>query len=62
VEATLARIERQPGAFPVVHGNTHRALVRRFPFGIFYVVRDADVAITAIMHCSRHPRRWRTRR
>jgi toxin ParE1/3/4 len=58
----LDTIEDDPERFPIIRSRTRRALLRRFPFGVFYVL-DADViAVIACLHCRRDPRRWRLRR
>ena len=61
VQATLAAIADQPAAYTVVHNSVRRALVRRFPFGVFYMIEDDGALIVAILHGSRHPRTWRER-
>ena len=38
VDATFRRIESSPMAFSFVRGRLRRALLRRFPFGVFYVL------------------------
>jgi plasmid stabilization system protein ParE len=45
----------------VVHRDTRRANLRRFPYGVFYRTIDADVVVLACFHASRDPRRWRRR-
>jgi len=62
VQAACESIAAHPTLYPVIHRNTRRALLRRFPYGIFYRV-DADViVVVACMHGSRDPRRWKSRR
>ena len=61
IETTFARISRHPYSYETLHRGTRRALLRRFPFGIFYRVEDAGIVILAVMHASRDPRRWRDR-
>ena len=55
-------ISETPAIYPVVHRGTRRALIRRFPFGVYFRIEDAQVIVFAIIHGSRHPRRWRQRR
>jgi plasmid stabilization system protein ParE len=45
----------------VVHRDTRRANLRRFPHGVFYRIIDADVVVMACFHASRDPHRWRRR-
>lgn len=62
IEITLARIAENPLQFPVVYRGVRRALMRRFPYGIFFRVHPSHIKIVAIMHHSRDPNRWRGRR
>ena len=50
-----------PLHYPVVHKDVRRALLGRFPFGVFYEVKSEFIIIYAVMHASRHPRRWQNR-
>jgi plasmid stabilization system protein ParE len=61
VEATLSQIAENPSMYPLVHRSTHRALIRKFPFGIYYRVVGNSIIVIAILHGSRHPRRWKMR-
>lgn len=62
VEVTLTAIRENPEAFPQVHRDIRRALVRRFPYGVFYVVEPSTVVVHAVFHASRDPKSWRERR
>src|SRR2546430_1014556 len=35
VQSVLTNVGAQPRAYPVIHRNTRRALLRRFPYGLF---------------------------
>ena len=61
VEAALSAIQRFPESFPVVHQHVRRALLRRFPYGVFYVVEGSAVVVLAVFHCQRDPKRWQER-
>ena len=62
VHATLDTIAESPHRFPVVHRDTRRALVRRFPYGVFYRFVDDTVFVVACFHASRDPKRWARRK
>ncbi len=62
VARVLEHIERGPEAYPIVQGQTRRALVRRFPYAVFYIIDPVLVAVTSVMHGRREPRRWQERR
>ena len=61
VDEILHRLERNPEMYPVVHGEIRRAVVRRYPYAIYYVVDAGRVEILAIVHSSRNPRAWQSR-
>jgi len=61
VEATHVAIQETPFLFPVVHRNIRRALTRRFPFGVFYVLEGEAVVVVAVFHASRNPKGWQSR-
>jgi len=59
--AVCARLSESPSMYPTVHRKTSRALLNRFPFGVFFRMVGSDVVIVAVMHGSRNPNRWRGR-
>lgn len=61
VAAAFAAIAEAPLMFPSMHRNTRRTFIRRFPFGVYYRVEDSEIVVVAVMHASRHPRRWKGR-
>ncbi len=62
IEETLRRIASNPPAFPLVHGEIRRAVVRQFPYGIYFRMHAQDLVVIAVMHGRRHPRRRQSRR
>ncbi len=58
---TLERVAELPSLYPTIHRNTHRALTRRFPFGIYYRVEGERVVVVAVMHGSQSAARWKKR-
>lgn len=61
VEAALAIAARAPNAYPLIVGEVRRALVRRFPYGIFYMLESETVVVLAVAHARREPGYWRAR-
>ncbi len=61
VDATLNQIQRNPKGFQLVHRNLRRALLRRFPYGVFYIFTDEKVVVLAVFHAKRDPRIWKRR-
>lgn len=62
VEATPRSAADWPNAAAVVDGTMRRALVPRFPHGVFYTVEGEDLVVLDCVHVRRHPRVWRSRR
>jgi toxin ParE1/3/4 len=62
VRALFATISRNPEQFPRVRQDIRRALVRRFPYAVYYVAEAEQTSVIAIVHTRRHPRRWQSRR
>ena len=58
VEACFARIERHPEAHVVAHGRVRRARLHRFPYGVYYVIREEFIDVLAVYHGRRRPSRF----
>lgn len=61
VDATLAQIQRNPKRFPAVLRCARRALVKRFPYALFYEENDIEIMVLAVFHVKRDPDVWRLR-
>jgi plasmid stabilization system protein ParE len=62
VTRIMSGLAESPRQYPVVYRDTRRALVRRFPYSVFYRVLESDVVVVACFHGSRDPETWRGRR
>jgi plasmid stabilization system protein ParE len=51
-----------PEAYPILHRQTRRAMVRRFPYGLFYRLVDTVVVFVACMDTRRSSEGWKRRR
>lgn len=61
VEACIAAISRMPEMYGIVQEAYRRALVRRFPFAVFYEYSAGTVTVYGVFHTARDPSRWRQR-
>ena len=61
VEARILAIQRHPELYPVAIDDFRRALVRRFPYEIFYEASETLLVIYSVFHCSQNPNKWRER-
>jgi plasmid stabilization system protein ParE len=64
VDAALHEIQGHPESHPRVDPHVRRAALRRFPYGIFYLVDEETktIRVIAILHRARNPERWQRRR
>lgn len=61
VDACISLIQRNPSAYAPIHQDVRRALVRKFPFGVFYFVEADRVIVIGCFHVRRNPRQWEER-
>jgi toxin ParE1/3/4 len=61
VDKTLQRIEETPEQFPEVYKTVRRALLDRFPFCIFFRLKETVIQVIAVFHTSRDPEKWKNR-
>jgi plasmid stabilization system protein ParE len=62
VDAVVTRISANPRQFPIVYKNIRRALLRRFPYALMFVIEaDGSLTVIACFHGSRDPARWQKR-
>jgi plasmid stabilization system protein ParE len=61
IGAALDAIQERPESFPFVRRDVRRALVKRFPFAIYFRRNDDHILVLAILHTARSPRAWRRR-
>ena len=61
VDSCLESIQRSPDQYPLIWRTVRRALVRRFPFCIFYILDRDRIVILAVFHGARDPGTWQRR-
>jgi plasmid stabilization system protein ParE len=57
-DASLAGVQRNPLAFPKVHKEVRRVLIRKFPYTLFYIVEEESIVVVACFHAKRDPIDW----
>lgn len=64
VNEVLAVIREHPRFYPSVFQDVRRAVLHRFPYGIFYVHEETLdlVKVLAVTHHARDPSVWQERR
>ena len=58
MELQLKRLEQAPLLYAEVIPSVRRALLPRFPYGLFYTVRGNLIHVLAVLHDARNLRRW----
>ena len=62
VDAVIQRMNANPRQFPVIYKSIHRALLRRFPYSLLFVIEaDETLTVIACFHGSRDPAHWQKR-
>jgi plasmid stabilization system protein ParE len=59
--ATRWRIERFPFQFPLIKNTARRALLKRFPYSIYFNLNDDEVSVIAVVHQRRSDNIWMDR-
>lgn len=57
-ERCLPLIQENPRLFAELHRSVRRALLKRFPYGIFYVLEQETAIVLAVLHQARSPELW----
>ena len=58
LDAALERIKAHPQAAPSVGREIRRAILRRFPYSVFYAVEPDRIRVLAVAHQKRRPNYW----
>lgn len=61
VDASLASMARHPGMYATVHKEVRRAVLRRFPYSLFFVAEETRLVVIACFHSRRNPKEWKRR-
>ena len=61
VDACIQSTVRWPETRPVAFESFRPALVRRFPYAVFYEYASNTITIHCVFHTARDPEKWRTR-
>ena len=61
LDKAVSRIEESRGQFPVVYRDTHRALLHKFPYGVFFKNYEDRTLVVAVADLRREATRWQRR-
>lgn len=57
----LDHIQSAPKRYQPVRNEARRALLRRFPYGVFFVTDERQASVIAVLHMARDPALWQER-
>ncbi|MBI5315370.1 MAG: type II toxin-antitoxin system RelE/ParE family toxin [Nitrospirae bacterium] len=61
LDQLFLRIVANPRQFPRVDDEVHPALLRHFPYGVYFHAEEASINVLAVLHLHRHPEMWKSR-
>lgn len=61
VRKTIERILQFPNAWTSVSKRVRRSQINRFPYSVFYSLKNYLVVVIAVLHNHREPRPWQER-
>jgi toxin ParE1/3/4 len=62
LRATYHRIADGPLKYRELRGGIRRALLRRFPYAVYFAIDPDIVVVLAVLHASRDPAQWQRRK
>lgn len=62
IEDAVYRIRESPTRYILIDEDVRRCMTCRFPYGILYTIEQNYILILAVMHCSREPGYWESRK
>jgi toxin ParE1/3/4 len=62
LRAAYGRVVQGPFGYQVLQAGIRRALLRRFPYAVYFSIDGEIVVVLAVLHASRDPAEWQRRR
>jgi plasmid stabilization system protein ParE len=60
--AVLSSIQESPLLYAAIYRDVHRAMTRRFPYAIYFIVENERISVLRVLHQARDPQEWRSKR
>jgi plasmid stabilization system protein ParE len=61
VDAAVNRLGENPFQYQVLHREARRAIVHRFPYGVFYRVEARRIVVFCVIHLHQDTAVWQSR-
>jgi len=62
LRATYDRVADGPLKYQELRGGIRRALLRCFPYAVYFAIEPDIVVVVAVLHASRDPAKWQRRK
>jgi plasmid stabilization system protein ParE len=59
VQEQLRYLEKNPKVHAEIYKNARRAVVRRFPYLVYYAIKGSRVQVASVIRASRKSARWK---
>ena len=57
----IRQIRRNPTLFEVVYGSVRAAMLKKFPYVVYFEVEEDQIAVFGVFHGRRDPNVWQAR-
>ena len=61
IQNAYSRIERGPLHYQTIYGDVRMARTQRFLHGVFFLAREHEAIVLAVLHLHRAPGTWKKR-
>lgn len=61
VDKTILQILKNPYQFPISKRKARMAMINRYPFGIYYIIKGNAISVFAVFHFKRNPKTLKKR-
>ena len=61
VDEVISKIHSNPRIYKKVFLDIRRAVIKSFPFGVFYTIEDQKIIVIGVLHARRDPQLWKKR-
>ncbi len=62
LRATYNRIADGPFKYQELRAGIRRALLKRFPYAVYFAIEAESIVVVAVLHVSRDPAQWQRRK
>ena len=61
LRASYDSVQSGPLKYQTLRWDIRRALLRRFPYSVYFVVEGSSITVLAVLRATRDPSRWQER-